>query len=130
MYLERYVPILWEYFKVCTKTVKTFLTRNLTEFEEIDCMELVHVFIQKTKIVLFLHFIFLKIKSNLNKPRLFCLFLTKTPRITKFKKLQTFQLEVLLNAYPRISTTIFLPHLDIEIFWGFPLSYVVSWRGF
>ena len=23
----------------------------------------------------------------------------------------------------------FLPHLDIEIFWGFPLSSVVSWRG-
>ena len=33
------------------------------------------------------------------------------------------------NAYPRISTTIFLPHLNFEIFWGFPLSYVVSWRG-
>ena len=25
------------------------------------------------------------------------------------------------SAYPRISTTIFLPHLDIEFFGGFPL---------
>ena len=23
----------------------------------------------------------------------------------------------------------FLPHLNFEIFWGFPLSYVVLWRG-
>ena len=34
-----------------------------------------------------------------------------------------------INAYPRISTIIFLPHLNFDIFWGFPLSYVVSWRG-
>ena len=43
--------------------------------------------------------------------------------------------ECYLNAYPRTSTTTnyeynhFLLHLNFEIFLGFPLSYVVSWRG-
>ena len=31
-------------------------------------------------------------------------------------------------AYPRMSTTIFIPHLNFEIH-GFSLSYVVLWRG-
>ena len=33
------------------------------------------------------------------------------------------------NAYPRISTIIFITFINIEIFYGFSLNYVVLWRG-
>ena len=33
------------------------------------------------------------------------------------------------NAYPRMSTIIFITFFNIEIFYSFSLSYVVLWRG-